>query len=143
MLNYVENFVKQLILSFFFFNDLSVQAFFFFKKLYLFLAALGHHCCTQAFSSCSEWGYTLVVVLRLLTQSQGSKVHGLQQSWCTVLMCHVESSQSRVRTHAPALAGGFLTLGPLGKSRPSLCYIYIGMCYGNCMNFLEIYYFLV
>jgi len=26
----------------------------------LFLAVVGLHCCYQAFSSCREWGYTLV-----------------------------------------------------------------------------------
>ena len=33
---------------------------------YLFLAALGLHCCVQDFSSWGEWGgYSLVVLLRL------------------------------------------------------------------------------
>ena len=34
--------------------------------IYLFLAALGLCCCTQAFSSCSEWGLLFVAVCRLL-----------------------------------------------------------------------------
>ena len=34
--------------------------------IYLFLAALGLHCCTRAFSSCSEWGLVFVVVCRLV-----------------------------------------------------------------------------
>ena len=33
---------------------------------YLFLAALGLHCCMGAFSSCSEWGLLFVVVRGLL-----------------------------------------------------------------------------
>ena len=33
-----------------------------FKKNYLFLAVLGLHGCTQAFSSCGEWGFSPVVV---------------------------------------------------------------------------------
>ena len=33
----------------------------------LFLVALGLHCCTQAFSSCSEWGLLFIVVHGLLT----------------------------------------------------------------------------
>ena len=37
-----------------------------FKFIYLFLAALGLHCCAQAFSSCSERGLLFVVVCRLL-----------------------------------------------------------------------------
>ena len=32
------------------------------KKNYLFLAVLGLHGCTQAFSSCGEWGFSPVVV---------------------------------------------------------------------------------
>ena len=41
---------------------------FFFINLfiYLFLAALGLHCCTQAFSSCSEQGLLFVAVRGLL-----------------------------------------------------------------------------
>ena len=42
----------------------------FFKKfiyfIYLFLTALGLHCCTQAFSCCGEWGLLFVVVCGLL-----------------------------------------------------------------------------
>ena len=34
--------------------------------IYLFLAALGLHCCVQAFSSCSEQGLLFVVVHGLL-----------------------------------------------------------------------------
>ena len=34
--------------------------------IYLFLAALGLHCCMQAFSSCGEQGLLFVVVRRLL-----------------------------------------------------------------------------
>ena len=33
---------------------------------YLSLTALGLCCCTQAFSSCDEWGLLFVVVWRLL-----------------------------------------------------------------------------
>ena len=39
---------------------------FFFKFIYLFLAALGLRCCTRAFSSCGEWGLLFVVVHGLL-----------------------------------------------------------------------------
>ena len=35
-------------------------------SLYLFLAALGLHCCEQAFSSCSEQGLLFVAVRGLL-----------------------------------------------------------------------------
>ena len=46
--------------------------FFFFIFIYLFiLAALGLHCCAQAFSSCSEQGFFFVVVASLIAE------HGL------------------------------------------------------------------
>ena len=45
----------------------ALDLFFFNKFIYLFLAALGLHCCAQAFSSCSERGLLFVVVCRLLT----------------------------------------------------------------------------
>ena len=38
----------------------------FFKKIHLFLAALGLRCCVWAFSSCSEWGLLFLVVRGLL-----------------------------------------------------------------------------
>ena len=37
-----------------------------FLKNYLFLAALGLHCCARTFSSCGEWGLLFVAVRRLL-----------------------------------------------------------------------------
>ena len=40
--------------------------FFLINLFYLFLAALGLHCCAQAFSSRGEWGLLLVAVCRLL-----------------------------------------------------------------------------
>ena len=48
----------------------SMGSFFFFQSfylLYLFLAALGFHCCAWAFSSCSERGLLFVAVHGLLT----------------------------------------------------------------------------
>ena len=39
--------------------------FFLIYFIYLFLAALGLRCCTQAFSSCVEWGLPFIVVHRL------------------------------------------------------------------------------
>ena len=53
--------------SHFFFKVYLLDNFFF--KIYLinlFLATLGLHCCTWAFSSCSEWGLLFVAVHRLL-----------------------------------------------------------------------------
>ena len=34
---------------------------------FFFLATLGLHCCTRAFSSCGEWGLLLIAVHGLLT----------------------------------------------------------------------------
>ena len=36
--------------------------YFFYKFIYLFLAALGLHCCVRAFSSCREQGLLFVAV---------------------------------------------------------------------------------
>ena len=35
--------------------------------IYLFLAALGLHCCSRAFSSCGKWGLVFIAVRGLLT----------------------------------------------------------------------------
>ena len=51
---------------------------FFFNFIYLFLDILGLCCCTQTFSSCSEWGLLFVVVCGLLTAVVSlSAEHGL------------------------------------------------------------------
>ena len=48
-----------------------------FFLVYLFLAALGLHCCTRAFSSCGKWGLLFVVVRwLLLLRSMGSRCAG-------------------------------------------------------------------
>ena len=48
------------------------------KFIYLFLAALGLRCCTQAFSSCGEWGLVFLVVRGLLIAVASLVVeHGL------------------------------------------------------------------
>ena len=60
MTSYVLESIKERItrsISFLFFKN---------KFIYLFLAALGLRCCTQAFSSCGEWGLLFVVVCGLL-----------------------------------------------------------------------------
>ena len=44
------------------------EVFFFFNKFIYLLAALGLHCCTWAFSSCSEWGLLFVAVHGLLIE---------------------------------------------------------------------------
>ena len=49
----------------------------YFYKFILFLAALGLRCCTQAFSSCSEWGLLFVAVRGLLIAVASLVEHGL------------------------------------------------------------------
>ena len=65
---------------------------------YLFLAVLGLHCCTWAFSSCGEWGLLSVAVCGLLTvvASRGARA---QASVCStqsgsVVVAHGLSSSS-------------------------------------------------
>ena len=58
----------------------NLRFFFFYKFIfiYLFLAALGLRCCTQAFSSCGERGLLFVAVCRLLIEVASLVVdHGL------------------------------------------------------------------
>ena len=98
------------------------------KFIYLFLAALGLCCCTQAFSRCGEWGLLFVAVRRLLIawllllQNMGSRCMGFsscstraqqlclmgsraqaQQLWHSSLVAprHVGSSRTRARTRVP------------------------------------------
>ena len=60
------------------------------------MAALGLHCCAQAFSNCGEWGLLFIVVHRLfiavasLVAEHGLQVCGLQQLWYTgsVVVAH-------------------------------------------------------
>ena len=44
---------------------ISIKLFFFNLVIHLFLTALGFCCCEWAFSSCTEGGLSLVVVLKL------------------------------------------------------------------------------
>ena len=63
----------------------------FFKYLfiYLFLVALGLHCCTPAFSSSGEWALLFIAVCRLLIVVASLVVeHGL-------LVCGLSSCGSR------------------------------------------------
>ena len=61
--------------------ELLTLFFFFFNKFilfYLFLAALGLHCCTWAFSSCGERGLLFVAVRGLVIAVASLVVqHGL------------------------------------------------------------------
>ena len=96
--------------------------------IYLFLSALGLHCCAWAFSSCSEGGYFSLWCTgfhcggfsccgswALGVQASVVVACGLQQLWLTgsrvqaqqlwhlglVALWHVGSSWTRARTHVP------------------------------------------
>ena len=79
--------------------------------MYVCMSVLGLHCCTQAFSSCSERGLLFVAVCGLLIAvaslvvEHGLQVHGLQQLWRTglVALWHVGSSQTRAQTRIPCI----------------------------------------
>ena len=97
---------------------------------YFFMFALGLCGCSLAFSICSKQGLAFVAVwsfsLRvLLLQSSGSRAHRLQYLWHTGLAApwHVAMS--------PALAGGLLTTGPLGKSPRKELFIALLCVLGN------------
>ena len=100
----------------------------FFKQspgILFFLAVLGLHCCTRAFSSYSEW--------RLLSScgAQVSHCGGFSccrarvlghtgfsscDTWAQFLRGMWNHPGPVMETTSPALAGGFLTTGPPGKS---------------------------
>ena len=86
-----------------------------FKKYLLIycLAALGPHCCVQAFSICSKWG---------LHSSCGG--FSCCRVWSQQLQCmglvalrHVYLSGPGIEPQSPALAGRFLSTVPPGKSQ--------------------------
>ena len=102
----------------------------FLKKLfvYLFMALVGLCCCARAFSSCREWG---LLELCGLTAAASLVVHGLracrpsscslraQWLWLSGLSCSVVCEvflDQRSDLFSLALAHGFLTTGPSGKS---------------------------
>ena len=102
---------------------------------FLFLAALGLFCCTRAFSSCSEQGYSSLqcagVSLRwlLLLQSTGSRCTGFSSCGSRALEHRLSSCGARTQLlqgmwdlpgpglepMSHALAGGFLTTASPGK----------------------------
>ena len=72
-LNFSSLFLSVTLFFFFFFgkiyftwNVFSQSLFLFYLFIYLFMAALGLRCCTQAFSNCSEWGLLFIAVRGLL-----------------------------------------------------------------------------
>ena len=136
----------------------------FFFNLFLFLAALGLRCCTRAFSGCGERGLLFFAVHGLLHRSGFSccRARALG-AWASVVVAHRLSrcgsqalerrlSSCGARTQllrgmwdlpgpglepvSPALAGGFLTTAPPGKSHITflllkkvirLCILFLGL----------------
>ena len=84
---------------------------FFFQ--FIFLVALGLHCCEWVFSSCGEWGLLFVAMSRLLVAVasfvQSTQVLVVAALWaqqlCSSLVApwHVESSSTRNRTCVPCM----------------------------------------
>ena len=120
---------------------LQLISFYLKKKLfiyYLFLAALGLRCCARAFSSCGERGLLFVAVRGLLIvvasrcgarasvvvagglSSCGSRALERRLSSCGArasLLCSMwDLPGPGLEPVSPALAGGFLTTAPPGKS---------------------------
>ena len=115
--------------------------------IYLFLAALGLRCYTRAFFSCGEPGLLYFVVRGLLIAVASFVVeHGPQSMWASVVVAHrlsICGSQGLecrlsscgawaqllcgmwdlprpwLEPMSPALAGGFLTTVPPGRSHMS------------------------
>ena len=109
--------------------------------IYLFLSALGLHCCARAFLQLQRAGATLrrgawashcggfscCRARALGTQALVVVAHGLQSAGSVVvahgLSCSVASGIFRDQGSnpcPPALAGGFLTTAPPGKPKPRL-----------------------
>ena len=133
----------------------TIQAFFYIYKfiylIYLFLAALGLHCCTWAFSSCGECGLLFVAVCVLLI-AVASLVAKHRPQISVVVVCRLSSCGSRALERrlsscgtraqllcgiwdlpgpglepvSPALAGGFLTTAPPGKSQ---AFLFLSFCF--------------
>ena len=97
---------------------------------YLLLAVLGLHCCAWAFSSCGEWGCSLLMwegfSLRwlLLLRSRGPRHAGVSsvvQAHYLQLVAQLHSSTWNppgpgMEPMSPALAGRFLSTLPQGRS---------------------------
>ena len=112
---------------------------------YLFLTALGFHCCTWAFSSCQEHGATLSTVHALhccgfsFAEHPASAVaaHRFWSSGSVVMMhrvsclaaCVILVPGPEIEPMFPAFAPGFLTSGLPGKVL-RICFICsIFLCY--------------
>ena len=91
--------------------------------IYLFLAALGLHCCMWVFSSCGEWGllfvaaHGLLIAVASLVVVVDSRCTGFSscgtRPWFLRGMWNLPGPG--LKPMFPALAGGFLTTVPPGK----------------------------
>ena len=116
--------------NFFFFTNLFI-----YLLSYLFWAALGLRCCTWAFSSCGERGLLFFAVRGILIVVASLVEHGLQarglsscgsralerrlsscRAWAQLLHSMWDLPRPGIEPTSPALAGGFLTTAPPGKS---------------------------
>ena len=130
----------------------------------------GLHCCVRAFSSCSEWGLLFVarashcggffcctawalgawasVVVAHGLSSCGSQALERRFSSCgarAYLLCGMwDLLGPGLEPAPPALAGGFLTTAPPGKSQACIFfknYLFIFGCVGSpflCEGFLQL-----
>ena len=104
--------------------------YFFYKFIYLFLAALGLRFCARAFSSCSEWGPLFIAVRGPLTVAAPLvEEHRLQMrrlsscgSWAQLLRGMWDLPGPGLEPVSPALAGRFSTTAPRGKPSPFVLY---------------------
>ena len=103
------------------------SCFFFFIKIYLFMAVLGLHFCVRAFSSCGKWGPLfitvrgpLIIALSLIAEHRlqtrrlsncGSQAQLLCDMW--------DPPRPGLEPVSPALAGRFSTTAPPGKPQTS------------------------
>ena len=83
---------------------------------FVVVAALGVHCCIQAFCSFCEQlltaGASLVAEHRPGAQASVVAAHGLS----CLMVCGIRPPRPGVRLMSPALAGRFLSATPPGKS---------------------------
>ena len=112
------------------------RSFFFFP----FLAALGLRCCVQASSSCGEWrqlsGCTarLLTVVASLLAERGLVGSSSCGPWAQLPHGMWDLPRPGIEPVASALAGRFLTTGPLGKSLSRYSFQSLSMWEG-CLDF--------
>ena len=89
------------------------------------MAVLGLRCFARAFSSCGEWELLLITAPRFLIAVPPAVEHRAQAcrgrlssrgAWAQLLCSLWDLSRPGTETVSSALAGGFVTIGPPGKS---------------------------